>query len=137
VEFSEATRKFLDMVKQERYILLLSKATYAELENAPPAARRVLTALPAESLEEVEIDAAVEELAKAYVAAGVLSPSDAVDALHVAAATVAGADLILSWNFRHIVNYNRIQRFNSVNMANGYRPVDIRSPLEVAYGEEK
>ena len=53
------------------------------------------------------------------------------DALHVAAATVAGADLILSWNFEHIVNFNRIRGFNSVNVRNGYRSMTILSPLEV------
>ena len=57
------------------------------------------------------------------------------DALHVAAATVAGADLILSWNFRHIVNYNRIRGFNSVNVRMGYRAMTIHSPREV--GDEE
>jgi hypothetical protein len=55
------------------------------------------------------------------------------DALHVAAATVAGADLILSWSFRHIANFDRIRGFNSVNLVLGYRTMTILSHLEVAY----
>lgn len=51
-------------------------------------------------------------------------------------ATVARADLILSWNFKHIVRYDRIQKFNGVNLTRGYRAVDIRSPLEVDYDDE-
>ena len=54
-----------------------------------------------------------------------------MDALHVASATIAGADLILSWNFKHIVSYDRIQLFNGVNILQGYRALDIRSPLEM------
>jgi len=70
-------------------------------------------------------------LAQAYIDAGILSSSRMADAIHVAAATVARADLILSWNFRHIVNYDRIRKFNGVNALNGYPPIEIYSPLEV------
>lgn len=54
---------------------------------------------------------------------------------HVAAATIAKADLIVSWNFKHIVNYGRIKKFNGVNQIEGYGQIDIRSPLEVVYDE--
>ena len=59
------------------------------------------------------------------------------DAVHVAAATLAGADLILSWNFRHIVNFDRIRGFNSVNIRLGYRSLTILSPMEIGYGNEE
>ena len=52
--------------------------------------------------------------------------------MHVAAASIAGADLLLSWNFKHVVNYNRIQKYNAVNLLNGYQPIDIRSPMEMS-----
>lgn len=51
--------------------------------------------------------------------------------MHVATASVAGAELILSWNFRHIVNFNRIKGFNGVNVMNGYPLMTILCPLEV------
>jgi len=72
-----------------------------------------------------------DDLAKAYILAGALGESSREDAIHVAMATLLGADLILSWNFKHIVNLGRIRMFNSVNLAQGYRMVEIRSPLEV------
>ena len=59
-----------------------------------------------------------------------------IDARHVAAATVARADLLLSWNFKHFVNYERIQKFNGVNILRGYTAVDIRSPLELGDANE-
>jgi hypothetical protein len=90
-------------------------------------------ALTPEQTEEVPLTAEARDLAAEYVRAGVLGQASMADALHVAAATVAGADLILSWNFRYIVNFDRIRGFNSVNLALGYRTMTILSPLEVAH----
>ena len=53
------------------------------------------------------------------------------DAEHIAAATVAGLDVLASWNFRHMVNLRRIRGFNEVNRAMGHAPLDIRSPKEL------
>ncbi len=86
-------------------------------------------------VEVLPIGADVQELAEAYVLANVLAASSQNDALHVTAATAAGADLILSWNFKHIVNFSRIRGFNSVNVSLGYRTLTILSPLEVIYGQ--
>ena len=67
---------------------------------------------------------------------GALGPAQRADALHVATATVAHADLILSWNFRHIVNFDRIHKFNAVNLMRGYAPIEIHSPLEMEHGNQ-
>ena len=61
-----------------------------------------------------------------------MTDSNIADALHVAAASAAGADLILSWNFRHIVNFDRIHKYNGVNALKGYPPIEIHSPLEMS-----
>jgi hypothetical protein len=53
------------------------------------------------------------------------------DALHIAVATVSGVDVLVSWNFKHIVNLNRIKLFNSINLKEGYNLLEIRTPLEV------
>jgi len=39
-------------------------------------------------------------------------------------------DVLVSWNFKHIVNFDKIKLFNSVNLKLGYPIIDIRSPLE-------
>ena len=54
------------------------------------------------------------------------------DALHIAMATVESADILVSWNFKHVVHYDKIRRFNGVNLELGYKMIDIRSPREVA-----
>ena len=81
-------------------------------------------------------DDEVTALAEAYIAAGVLGRASELDARHVATATVARADVLLSWNFKHIVNYDRIRKFNGVNVLNGYSTIDVRSPLEMEHESE-
>ena len=71
------------------------------------------------------------ELRDAYLKAGILGETSDADALHVAAATVLNCDIVLSWNFKHIVHFEKIQGFNAVNRMNNYKAIDIYSPPEV------
>ena len=135
-EFIESSRKFFERVYKGDFVVILSNVTLRELGKSPEAVQTVWQNLPPEFIEIVPINDEVEELAKEYIRAKVLGQNSQNDALHVAASTVAGADLILSWNFRHIVNFNRIRGFNSVNISLGYRTLTILSPLEVGYGDE-
>jgi predicted nucleic acid-binding protein len=132
-EFSVPSRRFFDRVDRGEFLVLLSAETLRELSRSPESVQAQWRALTPEQTEEVALTREVRDLAAEYVRAGVLGQASMADALHVAAATVAGADLILSWNFRHIVNFDRIRGFNSVNLVLGYRTMTILSPLEVAY----
>ncbi len=134
--FAEESRGFFGAVRGGECLILVSQLVLDELAEAPERVQRILVELPATAVEEVTIDDEVQEPAWAYVSAGVLSERRLVDATHVAAATVARADLILSWNFRHLVNLRRIRRFNGVNALHGYQQIEIHSPLEVSYGSE-
>jgi len=136
-EFSEASRRFFRDVVNGRFVIVVSAETVRELQDAPEAVRDVLRTMPAPCLERVVIDREVERLARQYVEAGIVGPASQSDALHVAAATVAEADLILSWNFRHIVNYSRIRMYNGVNALNGHAQIEIRSPLEMLGEDEE
>ena len=111
--------------------LVVSAATLRELERAPQAVRDVLGALG--DLPEV-VEATTDEirnLADRYIESGALSEKMRSDAEHIAAATVAGVDVLASWNFRHMVNLRRIRQYNEVNRQMGYPPMDIRSPKEL------
>ena len=79
------------------------------------------------------ISADALDLQQAYMDAGILTPKWAADALHVAMATVADCSLIVSWNFKHIVHFEKIPQYNAVNAKYGYRPLAIYSPLEVLH----
>ncbi len=134
-EFNEVSRRFFERVHKGDFVVLLSTVTLRELEKSPDTIKAVWQSLPPELVEVLPIGAEVQELAEAYIHAKVLAASSQNDALHVAAATAAGADLILSWNFKHIVNFSRIRGFNSVNVNLGYRTLTILSPLEVSYDQ--
>jgi predicted nucleic acid-binding protein len=134
-EFADTSRRFFGAVSRGKFTVVISRQVTAELESAPEEVKRVLAEIPATYLEEVPVDSEVVELADAYVSSGVLSETSREDAIHVAAATVADADLILSWNFKHIVRYDRVRKFNGVNAIMGYQELDIRSPLEVEHDE--
>lgn len=75
-------------------------------------------------------------LADAYQLHGILTPKFYADGLHIALATIAEVDLLVSWNFRHIVRYDKIRLFTAVNLERGYKPLAIYSPREVASDEE-
>lgn len=75
-----------------------------------------------------------DTLAEAYLSHGIVSPGSRSDALHVALATIGRVDVLVSWNFRHIVNLGRIRLFNAVNLEQGYGLIEIRTPKEVLSG---
>jgi len=135
-EFKESSLNFFNKVANGEFILLLSTETLRELSGSPQEVQSVLFNLPDSSIKEVPINDEARDLANEYIAAKVLVQASISDALHVSAATVAGADLILSWNFRHIANFNRIRGFNSVNIRFGYRTMTILSPKEVSDEKE-
>ena len=110
---------------------VISDVTMRELARAPAAVRAVLDPIPESSLERVVLDDEARHLAHAYSADKVVAPDDARDAQHIAIATIARVDVLVSWNFKHIVNYRRIRLYNSVNLRQGYGIIDIRSPREV------
>lgn len=88
--------------------------------------------VPETNIETLSISTEAEELAAAYIADGVVGERMLADALHIALASVARVDVLVSWNFKHIVNLRRIHAYNAVNLKNGYPLLEIRTPLEVS-----
>ena len=131
IEFDRESQALLQMVRDKQVVLLVSELLGIELRRAGPAVRAVLAPLPAGQIENVPITPESLHLRDAYLAASVVGPRHANDAHHIALATVARADLVVSWNFKHIVHWDRIRLFNAVNLREGYSPIDIRSPREV------
>ncbi|MGA2034600.1 MAG: hypothetical protein ABSG68_20325 [Thermoguttaceae bacterium] len=129
--FQEASTLFFGRVANGEFVVLISTLTTDEIDDAPEAVRAVLANLSPDAIEPVALNEEVKSLAEEYIRAGVLGEASKDDAVHVAAATVASADLILSWNFKHIVNFNRIRGYNSVNARLGYRTMIVLSPQEV------
>ncbi len=86
--------------------------------------------------EFVSLTPEAEALAERYIEERVIGPGMRVDAQHIAIATVHRVDVLVSWNFKHIVHYDKIRYFSAVNLELGYRPLTIYSPREVTHHGE-
>lgn len=134
-EFSDESRAFFEAASSGRFHIVISGIVRAEIESAPIEVQEFFADMIS-TMELVDVDVDALRLLQEYMAAGVVSPKWRDDALHVATATVSGCSMIVSWNFRHIVHYQKIPKYNAVNMLNGYPPIAIHSPLEVIPDED-
>jgi len=114
----------------------VSDLTLQELDDAPEEVREILSELPSHAVEYVFLSAEAIALADAYIAQGVVTEKHLIDTQHIAIATIERVDVLVSWNFKQIVNLDRIRKFNAVNLMQGYQILEIRSPLEVLYEKE-
>jgi hypothetical protein len=134
-EFAEHSIRLLESFMRGERILVVSSLTVQELATAPAEVRRRLASVPEANIETLQLGAEARDLADAYVSAGVLATRMRADAQHIAIASVARVDVLVSWNFNHIVNLQRIHGYNSVNLRKGYPMIEIRSPREVSSDE--
>lgn len=134
-EWKEATQELWHQMENGHWRFVTSLVTLEELEHAPSQVKDLFChSFQANDL--LEITREIQGLAAAYVAQGVVSPKFQDDARHVAACTVHGIGLLVSWNFKHLVNVRREAGFNGVNLLNGYPAIRIVNPLELIYEPE-
>ena len=135
-EFEAWSNGLFEDFRRGRFVPVVSSVVAAEVEDAPVVVREAYRELVALGAEVLLVDDEALDLADAYLARGVLTAKFYDDATHIALATLADVDLLVSWNFRHIVHYDKIRAFNAVNLERGYKPIQIYSPREVThYGE--
>lgn len=130
-EFREATGLLFDRLEANEVIFVLSDLLDLELLNAPAHVRNHLLQYSADKFERVELIEEVVELADAYIREKVVGKTSLTDCRHIALATLNKVDVLASWNFRHIVNLDRIKGYNSVNLRLGYSMIEIRSPRDL------
>lgn len=113
------------------FIVSTSDLARQELaQTADPLLRpRLLQLLDHVAVQPVTDD--MTALARRYVDRGIFSPVMLNDAIHVAAAVVSDQDVLLSWNFRHLVNRRRRAEINALNASAGLRTVEILAPSEM------
>jgi predicted nucleic acid-binding protein len=131
-EFKEYTKPLFDRIANEEFILLFSNLTQDELENAPQQVKDLVTQIKAASTQFIDTSDEAVELATEYITERVVGQTSYSDCLHIALATIHKADYLVSWNFKHIVNVQRIRGYNAINLKNGYSLLEIRSPREFA-----
>ena len=130
-EFAEPTRALFERLKRKEVIFVISDLLRKELITAPNEVRSLLENYEQESFESVNLTEEAKELANGYIAEKVIGKTSLEDCQHIAMATINKVDVLASWNFKHIVNMNRIRGYNSVNMKKGYATLEIRNPREL------
>ncbi|EKR33922.1 MULTISPECIES: hypothetical protein [Leptospira] len=133
-EFAEWTKLFFEEVDQGNFRVLYSRLIEKELKGAPKKVKDFAKEY-LETSEIVRITRDTVLLAEAYLEFKVVGESSYEDCIHVASATIAKADIIVSWNFKHIVKLSKIQGYNTVNRKLGYSDLEIRTPMEVLVNE--
>jgi len=131
VEFEDTTRELFSELINGDFTILYSEMTESELEEAPDKVKNLVKELPTDRVEFLEITEDVIKLADRYIEENLVGKTSREDCIHIALATLYRADVLISWNFKHIVNLKRIQGYNSVNLRHGYPTIEIRSPKEM------
>jgi len=135
-EFEEETLQLFERVKLGKVICVYSDLTESELLKAPENIRAYFKNLPKDYTERVVVNKEIIELASKYIKEKVVGKTSFDDCLHIATATLNKVDILVSWNFKHIVNVYRIRGYNSINLRMNYLSLEIRSPKEILEYED-
>ena len=131
LEFKEWSNRLFDDFRAGKKIAVISDVTLDELSDAPQQVQDNFTTIPDDSLEILVANPESRELAEKYITEKAVSSKFYEDALHIAIATTNQVNVLASWNFKHIVNLDRIRMYNSVNLKNGFSILEIRTPREI------
>jgi predicted nucleic acid-binding protein len=135
IEFSNETKVLFEGILNGDFHLMYSSVTEDELLNAPLLVKNLLNEVPESLKTKVELTEEAVMLGDTYILENVVGKTSREDCFHIALATINKADILVSWNFKHIVNVFRIRGYNAVNLKLGYATIDIRSPKEIISNE--
>ena len=127
----ERVKPFWDAVFNGEIRVVLSDVVDREVEKAPPHVREFYRTIPGSQIERIASTDESNNLASRYIAEGIVTENSLNDSRHVALASVARVDVLVSFNCTHIVKLKRIRKYNAINMLLGYSQIEIRTPDEV------
>ena len=130
-EFEKETKLFFQRLENKEVIFVVSSILSKELYDAPEHVKTLLQKYSKSCFEEVEMTNEAEQLANRYIAEKVVGKTSYEDCCHIALATIHKVDVLASWNFKHIVNLERIKGYNGVNLKMGYSIIEIRNPKDL------
>ncbi|WP_417909734.1 type II toxin-antitoxin system VapC family toxin [Candidatus Electronema sp. PJ] len=134
-EFAEDSQRFFAELRTGRFELVVSALIEEEIKSAPREVQALFDEFSA-SATIAEVSQEVLALRNAYLNAGIVTPKSTDDATHVALATVSGCELIVSWNFKHIVHFDKVPKYNAVNTLHDYSVISIYPPSSVISYDE-
>jgi len=130
-EFSLWSQKLFTDFRKGKILFYISTITETEITDAPDEVKGLYYEMLESGVSILQESEESLNLADRYIEEAILTKNFRDDARHIAVATVHDMDLLVSWNFKHIVHYDKIKKFNSVNIKEGYKLIDIYSPREV------
>jgi len=135
-EFKEATSMLFKRLEKREIKFVVSELLDLELVNAPEQVKSLLFQYPPNCFERIDLTDEAIKLADTYIKEKVVGRTSISDCRHIALATIGKVDVLASWNFKHIVNLDRIKGYNSVNLRLGYSMIEIRSPKDLVKYED-
>jgi predicted nucleic acid-binding protein len=124
-------------IKAGRYKAVISEVTTRELMNCSEPKRSIMTDYLIEAdFEVLTITREINDLAQEIIRRGILTPKSLDDCTHIAVAIINNCDIIVSWNFKHLVNIKTINGVREITVSNYYKPIDIYSPSVLLKGDE-
>jgi predicted nucleic acid-binding protein len=134
-EFEEPTKTFFKVLHEKHITILVSEILELEIYKAPDNVIDLFESLS--NIERVALTEEARELAEMYIKEKVVGRTSIADCRHIALATIHKADVLVSWNFKHIVNLEKIRGYNSINFREGYQMTEIRTPNEIFTDENE
>lgn len=135
-EFCDATQGLFKRFENNEIIFVVSDLLDLELTAAPKDVRELLQKYSPDKFERILLTEEAVKLAETYIFEKVVGQTCLEDCRHIALATINRVDVLASWNFKHIVNLDRIKGYNSVNYKLGYPMIEIRSPKDLLHYED-
>ena len=135
-EFEKETKMLFQRLENREFIFVISEVLSDELMDAPERVRTLLDNYKDDYFEKVPLTDEAKYLADKYIAENVVGKTSLDDCRHIALATINKVDVLASWNFKHIVNLERIKGYNGVNLKMGYSILEIRNPKDLVYGKD-
>ena len=131
------TIKFWDDCTGGKYDLYISDVVINEIQQCQePKRSQMLEKMRQVSLTILKASAETKTLAREYINGGVLKEKSLDDCLHIAFAVISYCDAIVSWNFKHLVNFKTIDKVRVVNAINRYKEISIISPTMLIEEED-
>ncbi|MDR2729136.1 MAG: hypothetical protein LBB56_08370 [Chitinispirillales bacterium] len=132
------THKLWEEIKANKFEVFLSNTTLEELERSPEPKRGIFKAYLGDIVyTAIPNSAEIDEVARMIINMGILKPKSHDDCMHIASAVVAECDVIVSWNFRHMVNVKTVRGVRAISISQGYKNIDIVAPPSVLTENEE
>jgi predicted nucleic acid-binding protein len=128
----DAIRRLLGRIEKRELEGLTSEVTLEEVRAAPAnLSTRLLQVVERMAIPIMPVTPEIARLAEVYLQAGVIPRTHPADAVHVAVGVVCKADVIASYNLKHLASYRAVALVNSLNRERGHPIIDIRTPEQI------